>query len=340
MSTDKPLNVSIYGIGSFGYALLKHLDRKADDTFTLSAYDYDEKLMNHFIARRKHLYVQRSAKISERPSFAKSPEELLRKCDVLILAVSSDSTKEVMQNIRTFAKKPITIVNTAKALDKNTGDRLSKIASRELSGIDYSYAFLAGGTIANDLFKHEPLGIDLACDNAAVLKILQPIFESNNLHVYTTSDLAGVEYAAAFKNIISILAGIVYGLGFSYGAETHAISKTAQLIADACVQTLGADPETFSMGRQCWGNDLWMSSTGKTRNRQLGIMLGKGVPASEALRAMHSSGKLVEGVNTLQVLDKVKGIREIEPIKLLYDLLIDQSSDVLRIKNYLLRTHL
>jgi glycerol-3-phosphate dehydrogenase len=40
--------ISIYGIGNFGYALLKHLARKKNskEDFILSAYDINEQLMN------------------------------------------------------------------------------------------------------------------------------------------------------------------------------------------------------------------------------------------------------------------------------------------------------
>jgi len=124
-------------------------------------------------------------------------------------------------------KEETIIVNTAKAFDLRSGKRLSEIIGEELRNINFDYAFLAGGTITKDLFVHEPLGSNVACKNNKILNDLKIIFESDNLFIYTSTDLAGTEYAAAFKNVISILAGITNGLGFSYGSETHIISNAS-----------------------------------------------------------------------------------------------------------------
>lgn len=329
-------HIALYGIGAFGYAILKHLDNKHDDSFSLTAYDIVDEVMDSLSTTRQHPFYHTDTTISDMPEFARSPEDLLKDADIIITAVSSDATREVMRTIRSHAKQPVTIINTAKALDKESGQRLSQLVDKELEGFNHAYALLAGGTIADDLFRHEPLGIDIACSDEPALKTLSDIFTSANLHVYTTTDLLGVEYAAALKNVISILAGIVKGLGFSYGAETHIISKTAQEIADVCINQLGAQPDSFSMGRQAWGNDMWMSCTGNTRNRQLGILLGEGVSAPEALEAMHKGNKLVEGVNTLRTVDQLPGIKDIQSVQLLHDLIILQSIEVSRLKDHLL----
>ena len=329
-------HIALYGIGAFGYAILKHLDNKHDDTFDLIAYDIVDEVMDKLRADRTHPHHHTDTSITDMPRFADSPEELLKDADIVIVAVASSATRLVMQTIKQYAKPGVILVNTAKALDKDSGKRLSEITVEELDGFDYVYAQFAGGTVADDLFRHEPLGIDIASQAEAVLQPLADIFTSSNLQVYTTTDLTGVEYASSLKNVISILAGIVKGLGFSYGSETHIISKTAQAIGDVCVEQLGARADTFSMGRQCWGNDMWMSCTGETRNRQLGILLGEGVSTQEAIETMHKGNKLVEGVNTLKIIDQLPGLKDIETVKLLHDLLIEQTITVTDIRDYLL----
>src|SRR5690606_30568015 len=151
-----------------------------------------------------------------------------------------------------------------------------------LGGATNTYAMLAGGTIATDLFHQEPLGADIACENEGALAKLAKVFESRNLFVYPTTDLTGVEYASAFKNVISVMAGITSGMGFSYGAETHIISRCAYEVERVVTGELGGSEETFRMNSQCWGNDLWMSCTGNTRNREFGILLGRGFSIDEA----------------------------------------------------------
>lgn len=331
------MNIAIYGIGNFGYAFLKHLDYKNNDSYTLTAYDHNPERVDYLTIHHKHPVLHPNTILSENITFTNNLEDLLKDADIILLATPSTATREAMQNIRKLTTKPFIVINTAKSLDTATGKRLSEIVSEELSGMTYSYALLAGGTIASDLFQHEPLGVDIACENLEALETLREVFESGNLHVYPTTDLRGVEYAAACKNVISILAGIVKGLGFSYGAETHVISKTAQHIANACIAHLGASPETFSVGSQCWGNDMWMSCTGNTRNREFGILVGSGWSVDDAIQRMAQENKLVEGINTLKAINDIEELRSIKPIKLLHELIIERSTDIQSVKNHILR---
>ncbi len=330
------INVSIFGIGNFGYAVLNHLAEKKQTGLKLTAYDIDKKVVERLTSQRSHPYLHLKNKIDPHVKIVDSVEQLVKNCDILILAVSSNVTREVIESIKPHLDSPIIIVNTAKALDYKTGKRLSQIINTGMSDIKYEYALLAGGTIAEDLFRGEPLGVDIASNDSSILPGLVSLFESANLKAYPTTDLVGTEYAAAFKNVVSIIAGLTKGLGFSYGSETHIISITAQQIADACVKKLGAKQETFFVGRQVWGNDLWMSCTGNTRNREFGINVGKLMSVEKAVENMSASNKTVEGINTLKTLNRIEGIKDIPIISLLYSLIIDRSEDVQTFKSHLL----
>lgn len=302
------LKISIYGVGNFGFALLNHLSKKADrGEFALYAYDRDKDLRKFLRNKRRYLIHHRKVGISKNVVIEEAPERLVKGTDILVLAVTSNAIREVVNNIKLYINKKIIILNTAKALDSNTGERFSVIISDYLRNIKYpfSLAMIAGGTIAGDLFNGEPLGVDIASENRRVLRVLKDVFVSDNLNVYTTTDLKGVEYAAAFKNVISILAGMMHGLGFSYGSETHIISRTAAEVKRLVVNKLGGKERTFSIGSQCWGNDMWMSATGDTRNKEFGILLGKGYKVKEALKKMKKENKTVEGINTAKVIKKI-----------------------------------
>ncbi len=306
--------IGLYGVGHFGYAMLRHLQRKTPGEISLVAFDRDPEVRRSLREERRHPYhtpdsgdTTPAAPASVKPEvkIADSVGELVADLDALVLAVTSDSTREVVANIaRGSWARPLTLVNTAKALDFQTGRRLSEIVAESLAGTgrSYTYAMLAGGTIASDLMLSEPLGMTISCADAAALPALRRLFASRNLWVEATTDLAGVEYAGAFKNVVAICAGMVRGLGHSYGSVTHLISRLAREIEDFCVHRLGADRATFSAGSQCWGSDLWMSCTGKTRNQALGRLLGRGLSLDDANAAMAERHKTVEGVQTLRAI--------------------------------------
>jgi glycerol-3-phosphate dehydrogenase (NAD(P)+) len=316
--------VSIYGVGNFGYALLKHLDEKKSTKFSLSVYDRNPELNQYLDQNRKHPDLFKQIKFSSRPRIAASSQELLDNCDILILSITSSSILSVLEEIKPLIKKPLIIVNTSKAFDNISGQRISQVAAKCLSGLKYDYAVLAGGTIASDLFNHEPLGASLACRNKSTLKILTDLFVSSNLFIYPTSDVAGVECAAAFKNVISILAGITNGLGFSYGAETHIISRVAAEVENLAIKNFKARRETFRLGSQCWGNDLWLSCTGQTRNRDFGILIGQGLSVAKACQRMQDAKKTVEGINTIKILPQISGLKNYYILNLINQFFSDQ----------------
>lgn len=328
--------VSIYGLGMFGYALLKHFDQKKSESIQLYAYDRKQELVSHLDKEKRHPVFHKSVKLSSYPIFSYSAEELLSGCDILILAVSSSGMEEVAKSLDGRLPANVIIVNTAKALDSKSGARLSEVFKKSTEKSSYDYAAIAGGTIAKDLFSHEPLGVNIACNNPTKLNILEEVFETDNLEVYGTTDLKGVEYAGALKNIVAILAGTVKGLGFSYGSETHMISKVSQRVSDVCINEFGCSSSTFSMGSQCWGNDLWMSCTGSTRNREFGILLGKGIPVDDASNIMSAGNKTIEGLNTLKIINHIEPLKQIKEIGYLYNLVIERNIDINDFKKDLL----
>lgn len=299
--------ILIIGLGNFGYAILKHFDVKNNGEYKLSAWDRNKHIIESLRQNRKHPNLFPDVEVSSSITFSTQLSEIIKNSNYVIFAISSSAYSHVLKNIRIKIPENAIIINTAKALDES-GKRFSEITKEILEKKNYTYAVFAGGTIASDLFKKEPLGIDIACSNEQRLQELSHLFNSYNLSVYPTTDVVGVEYAAAFKNIVSILAGLIRGMGYSYGSETHVISRAADELADLTVKQLGGQPKTFSMGSQAWGNDLWMSCTGKTRNKEFGERIGKGEKIDEVLKHMKQEGKTVEGIQTINVLNKIADV--------------------------------
>jgi len=219
--------LAIIGLGNFGYALLKHFDVKNNNSFILTAWDQNPEIIETLIQKKHHPTLFPSISISENIVFCRNIKDATHDADYVLLAVSSQGIEEVVAGIKPFLKKNCVLINTAKSLHLHTGERYSVVIEKILEDTPYIYAVAAGGTIATDLFHKEQLGIDIACCNTKILPQLCRFFNSYNLSVYPTTAVVGVEYACAFKNIVSMLAGIIKGLGYSYGSETHVISRAA-----------------------------------------------------------------------------------------------------------------
>jgi glycerol-3-phosphate dehydrogenase (NAD(P)+) len=121
----------------------------------------------------------------------------------------------------------------------------------------------------------------------------QQLFQTNYFRVYTSTDVPGVELGGALKNVIAIAAGMAVGLGLGHNATAALVTRGLAEIARLGTG-LGADPITFS-GLAGMG-DLILTCTGDlSRNRSVGVALGRGDPLSEILSGMNM---VAEGVDT------------------------------------------
>lgn len=321
------MKIGVYGVGNFGFAIVKHLSNSLNSSSKteLVAFDRNKKIIENLIKKRTHLYHHKTIKIKNNVTFTNNAADVFKNADIVVLAVTSSAIVEVLTSNEKYYKKNAIVLNTAKSLDIKSGSCYSTIVSLmpNFRQMQCRFAVISGGTIASDLFHHEPLGVDIGCTHIPSLKLLKKTFTSDNLNVYTTTDVRGIEYAGAFKNVISILAGIVNGCGFSYGSETHLITRAAHETINLLKTKTPIKESTFSIESQCWGNDLWLSCTGNTRNREFGILLGKGYSTKRALDLMKRRHKTVEGVHTVQSLKKIKKLSQYPIYNGIYNIVIN-----------------
>ncbi len=137
----------------------------------------------------------------------------------------------------------------------------------------------------------------MASSDALLASELQEEFASPNFRVYINDDVLGVELAGAMKNVIAIAAGVCQGLGLGSNPLAALITRgLAEMSRLAAAR--GAQPETLT-GLAGLG-DLVLTCTGAlSRNRQVGIELGKGRALGEILAGMRM---VAEGVGTTAAL--------------------------------------
>jgi glycerol-3-phosphate dehydrogenase (NAD(P)+) len=121
---------------------------------------------------------------------------------------------------------------------------------------------------------------------------IQKEFSSGALRLYTNDDVAGVELGGSLKNVIALAAGVVNGLDLGYNSAAALITRGIAEITRLAV-ACGGRRQTLA-GLSGIG-DLVLTCTGSlSRNRTVGIELGKGRELDEILADLH--GKVAEGV--------------------------------------------
>eukprot|EP00238_Polyblepharides_amylifera_P004062 CAMPEP_0196591664 /NCGR_PEP_ID=MMETSP1081-20130531/70502_1 /TAXON_ID=36882 /ORGANISM="Pyramimonas amylifera, Strain CCMP720" /LENGTH=226 /DNA_ID=CAMNT_0041915099 /DNA_START=574 /DNA_END=1254 /DNA_ORIENTATION=+ len=158
-------------------------------------------------------------------------------------------------------------------------------------------AFLSGPTFAHELMQAFPSGVVLACIDAGLAGRAADLFRSPTLRVYLSSDVTGVLMGGALKNVFALMAGAVEGMGLGH-------NTTAMLVTLACREmsqvalALGGLPATIS-GLAGMGDLMLTCNGGQSRNRTVGVRLGKGETIADILeeRAKNLEG-VAEGVAT------------------------------------------
>ena len=127
------------------------------------------------------------------------------------------------------------------------------------------------------------------------------------MRAYTSSDVIGVELGGAVKNVLAIATGIADGLGF--GANTRAALVTRGLAEMIPLgEVLGGKRDTF-MGLAGIGDLVLTCTDDQSRNRRLGLMLGKGKTLEQSLASID---QVVEGVQTAREIHELAQSHGIE----------------------------
>ena len=133
----------------------------------------------------------------------------------------------------------------------------------------------------------------IASEDEALAVRLQEAINSPTFRVYVNTDIVGVEFCGAAKNVIALAAGGVDGLGLGDNAKAGVITRGVAEMA-RLGEAAGARVETFA-GLAGMG-DLMVTCWSKLgRNRRAGELIARGRTADEAVAEI---GQVVEGINT------------------------------------------
>ena len=183
--------------------------------------------------------------------------------------------------------------------------------------------------------RGSPAAVVIASADEDLARLLQKRFSNSAFRLYTNTDVTGVEIGGSVKNVIAIAAGVSDGLGLGSNAIAALITRgLSEITRLACA--CGARRETLA-GLAGLG-DLVLTCTGAlSRNRTVGVELGRGRSLPEILQSMRT---VAEGINTTAAtlqLAKQKGV-EMPITEQMYALLYHQCSPQDTVRKLMERT--
>ena len=282
--------VAVIGAGAWGTALSMVLTRGRCHHVRLWAYEREvcESVQNK---RTNDLFLP-SYSIPEDVSITNSLSTALQDADIVLTVMPSHHARRLYEQMRPSLPSAATIVSATKGIENETYKRMTEVAAEVTRSP--RIAALSGPTFAKEVARGDPTALTVAAQDSEVAAYIQREFSDPMFRVYTNDDVVGVELGGSLKNVIAIAAGIVEGLGFGHNTAAALITRGLAEITRLAV-ACGARRETL-FGLSGMGDLVLTCTGGLSRNRTVGVELGRGRSLRDIMAGMH--GMVAEGVLT------------------------------------------
>ena len=278
------MKISVMGSGGWGTALALVLLENGHDV-TLWSYTEAECAV---LKEQRENPMLKGVSLPECLKLT-SDSSCVKGCGVVVLATPSFAVRATARALAPLLEPGTVLVSVSKGIEKDTSLTLTEAIAQEV-GERCPIVALSGPSHAEEVGRQIPTAVVSASKDRSAAELVQDLFMNERFRVYASDDVVGVELGAALKNVIALCAGVCDGMG--YGDNTKAALMTRGLTEIARLGVaMGGRRETFA-GLTGVGDLIVTCTSMHSRNRRCGILIGKGVPAQQAVQEI---GAVVEG---------------------------------------------
>ena len=320
-------NIGIIGSGSWGVALGIHLAKMGND---IKIWSFDETEANLINNERKCKFLP-NIELPENIKCSLEYEEVIKNSEIILHVTPSKFTRNtVKQYKRYITNQPIIICG--KGFESETLYTLDKIFEEELPNT--KIGVLSGPSHAEEVSIGIPTAIVIASKYDDVIETVQETFMNEELRVYSSKDVIGVELGGALKNIIAFCAGMAAGLNLGDNSFAALATRGLKEIAKLGIE-LGGEYNTF-YGLTGLGDLIVTCLSEHSRNRTAGKLIAQGKTIEEAKKEV---GMVIEGLDNIEVAHKLSKIHNIEMpiVDAVYDVLYNNLAPEIAVKMLMTR---
>jgi len=209
----------------------------------------------------------------------------------VVYATPSHHLRRVAREAAAHVQTDAVLAVATKGVEQETLSLMTTVVDQESSG--HAVVGISGPSFAAEVIAQQPTAIVAASRQPDAARVAQEALSNATFRVYTNDDVVGVELGGALKNVMAVATGIVEGVGLGFNSRAALITRGLHEMTRLGV-ALGARASTFA-GLAGVG-DLVLTCTGAlSRNRALGVELGKGATLTAALEGKET---VAEGVTT------------------------------------------
>jgi glycerol-3-phosphate dehydrogenase (NAD(P)+) len=282
---------TVFGAGSFGTAIASVLAVNFDEVVL---WGRDPATVAAINERHENPGYLPGLMLSPKIRGSTDLQHAAEGAELVAVATPSQATRELMSKVATWIPSHVPVVSVAKGIENETLMTMTEVLEQCLPEAYHpSIAVLSGPSFAKEMVLGMPTVVTIAARWEKTAQKAQALFSSERFRAYTSTDVVGVQVGGSLKNVIAIAAGMSDGLGLGHNTRAAIITRGLAEISRIAMR-MGANPLTLS-GLAGMG-DLVLTCTGElSRNRKVGIELGKGRSLDDILKEMK---QVAEGVKT------------------------------------------
>lgn len=295
--------IGVVGAGSWGTALAKLL---ADKGYPVWMWVHSPARCAELLERRENVAYLPGIPLPHNLTPSSDLKEVVSGKTLLLVAIPSHVFRSVMTEAAPLVDGAPLVISASKGVEDETLKTMAGVLHDTMPpALRSRIGALSGPSFAREVARGMPTAVTIAAAAAAAAEA-QAVFTTSFFRVYTSDDLVGVELGGAVKNVIALAAGVSDGLGFGHNTRaaliTRGIAEVMRLGA-----RMGADPRTLA-GLSGMG-DLVLTCTGDlSRNRSVGLRLGKGEKLADILAEMKMVAEGVRNAKSVHHLARKLGV--------------------------------
>ena len=287
---SETLNIAVLGAGSWGTALAAQMARN-DHTVTL--WGRDRQQMDAMRDSRINARYLPGIELPAALAFESDLERAARAADLVLVVVPSHAFPELLREIAPNCPRARGVAWATKGFELGSGRFLHEVAAQALPERT-PLAVVTGPSFAKEVAQGLPTAVTVHSEEAGFARLVAESLHGSSFRAYTGSDVLGAELGGAMKNVLAVATGIADGMQLGLNARAGLITRGLNEMLRLNV-ALGGRTETL-MGLAGLG-DLVLTCTGDlSRNRRLGLALGRGESLDTAVKAI---GQAVESIQTV-----------------------------------------
>ncbi len=225
-------------------------------------------------------------------------KNILREADIIFFGIPSNIVVSYAKENKGLFNPEALIVNLAKGFGpdhKTIPQGLGKILENPIHS-------MKGPSFAREIINNLPTGFTVMAKRDKYFKVFEEIFRNTSIYLDYSTDVSGVELASILKNIYAIIIGIVDAHFDSPNLRSLIITKSINEMR-FIITRFGGNVDT--MFNYCGFGDFSLTALNDlSRNRTLGLLIGKGFFTSDISEKVVLEGKIAVNVFVEEIAKK------------------------------------